>query len=164
MSTNIEDALLTADDAFKKSGYIQIDYTINEDAFVYDAVQKFAAFNIGCLVTVNNDGALTGVISERDYITKIALLGRTSKATKVKEIATQSAKVITVTVKEPVESCMQKMLSSDIRHLPLIGESGKVVGMISIKDLVKTVVMEKERTIKVLSDFALGRGGHFGSE
>ena len=54
MSTNIEDALLTADDAFKKSGYIQIDYTINEDAFVYDAVQKFAAFNIGCLVTVNN--------------------------------------------------------------------------------------------------------------
>ena len=54
MTTTIDDALLTADDAFKKSGYIAIDYTINEDAFVYDAVQKFAAFNIGCLVTVNS--------------------------------------------------------------------------------------------------------------
>jgi predicted transcriptional regulator len=54
MSTTIDDALLTADDAFKKSGYIAIDYTILEDSFVYDAVQKFAAFNIGCLVTVDN--------------------------------------------------------------------------------------------------------------
>jgi CBS domain-containing protein len=51
-----------------------------------------------------------------------------------------------------------------ILQLPLVGSSGKVVGMISIKDLVKTVVMEKERTIKVLSDFALGKGGHYGSE
>lgn len=54
MSTTIDDALLTADDAFKKSGYVAIDYTILEDSTVYDAVQKFAAFNIGCLVTVDN--------------------------------------------------------------------------------------------------------------
>ena len=51
-----------------------------------------------------------------------------------------------------------------LTQLPLVGESGKVVGMISIKDLVKTVVIEKERTIKLLSDFALGKGGHYGSE
>jgi len=59
---------------------------------------------------------------------------------------------------------MSKMLSKDIRHLPLLDESGKVVGMLSIKDLVKAAVAEKEKTIKVLSDFALGKGGHFGSE
>lgn len=60
---------------------------------------------------------MTGVISERDYISKIALLGRTSKETKIKEIATQSAKVVTVGIHEPVEICMQKMLNSDIRHV-----------------------------------------------
>lgn len=59
---------------------------------------------------------------------------------------------------------MEKMLAGDIRHLPLVNEKGELEGMISIKDLVKTTVMEKDKTIKVLSDFALGKGGHFGSE
>jgi CBS-domain-containing membrane protein len=59
---------------------------------------------------------------------------------------------------------MEKMLQSDIRHLPIVNGAGELKGMISIKDLVKTVVKEKEQTIKVLSDFALGKGGHFGSE
>jgi CBS domain-containing protein len=104
------------------------------------------------------------VISERDYITKIALLGRTSKDTKIKEISTRSSKLITAKLAEPVESCMEKMLMSDIRHLPLVDDKGDLKGMISIKDLVKTVVNEKERTIQVLSDFALGKGGHFGSD
>lgn len=109
-------------------------------------------------------GNLSGVISERDYITKIALLGRKSSDTKVKEIATMSSKLITANVDESVEACMEKMLSSDIRHLPLINDSGDLEGMISIKDLVRTTVIEKDETIKVLSDFALGKGGHFGSE
>lgn len=112
----------------------------------------------------NSAGNLSGIISERDYITKIALLGRRSKDTKVKEIATLSSKLVTANVNEPVEACMEKMLASDIRHLPLINDSGDLEGMISIKDLVKTTVMEKDQTIKVLSDFALGKGGHFGSE
>lgn len=107
---------------------------------------------------------MTGILSERDYIAKIALLGRTSKDTLVKEISTKSSNLVTAQIDESVEDCMTKMLTSDIRHLPLVGEDGKVVGMISIKDLVKTVVTEKERTIRVLSDFALGKGGHYGSE
>ncbi len=66
---------------------------------------------------------------------------------------------------DSVDDCMAKMLSKDIRHLPLVDEStGKVMGMLSVKDLVKSLVKEKEETIKVLSDFALGKGGHFGSE
>lgn len=56
------------------------------------------------------------------------------------------------------------MLSKDIRHLPLLNDEGKVVGILSIKDLVKAVVQHQEETIKILQDFALGRGGHFGSD
>jgi CBS domain-containing protein len=109
-------------------------------------------------------GKLSGVISERDYITKIALLGRTSKDTKVKQISTPSSKLVTAVPEDSVELCMEKMLASDIRHLPLVSKTGELKGMISIKDLVKTAIKEKETTIKVLSDFALGKGGHFGSE
>jgi len=107
---------------------------------------------------------MNGILSERDYITKIALLGRTSKDTPVKEIATRGANIITAKATESVESCMEKMMSKGIRHLPIVDDNNKITGMISIKDLVKTVVTEKEKTIKVLSDFALGKGGHFGSE
>lgn len=109
-------------------------------------------------------GNLTGIISERDYISKIALLGRTSKLTKVKEIATQSSKLITVKPDDPVQLCMEKMLASDIRHLPLVNDAGELKGMISIKDLVKCTIKEKEQTIKVLTDFALGKGGVYGAE
>ena len=107
---------------------------------------------------------MTGIVSERDYICKIALLGRTSKETPVKEIATAGANIITAKNEETVETCMEKMMSKGIRHLPIVDDSDSIVGMVSIKDLVKTVVQEKEDTIKVLSDFALGKGGHFGSE
>lgn len=155
---------LTAEDARAVSGYSNIDYTIGEEATVYDAVQKFAAFNIGCLVVTNKAGDMTGIVSERDYVCKIALLGRTSKDTKITEIATKSSKLITANTKDSVEDCMEKMLQKDIRHLPLVDDGDNVVGLISIKDLVKTVVKEKEKTIKVLSDFALGKGGHFGSD
>ena len=109
-------------------------------------------------------GSMTGIVSERDYVCKIALLGRTSKDTPIKEIATGSAKLVTAPTDASVEECMEKMLSKDIRHLPIVDSSDKVVGLISIKDLVKIVVKEKEKTIKVLSDFALGKGGHFGSD
>jgi signal-transduction protein with cAMP-binding, CBS, and nucleotidyltransferase domain len=111
-----------------------------------------------------NTGNMTGIVSERDYVCKIALLGRTSKDTPVKEISTAGANIVTATTEESVEVCMEKMMSKGIRHLPIVDKDESVVGMISIKDLVKTVVQEKEDTIKVLSDFALGKGGHFGSE
>lgn len=112
----------------------------------------------------NPSGHISGVISERDYVNKMALLGRESKETLVKEISTKSANLITATPHDSVDGCMQKMLSKDIRHLPLLDDDGKVVGILSIKDLVKAVVQHQEETIKILSNFALGRGGHFGSE
>lgn len=154
----------SAKSAWEKSCYFEMDFTIPEDATVYEAVQKFAAYDIGCLVTTDASGKISGVISERDYISKIALLGRISKDTLVKEISTKSANLLTASPQDSVDQCMEKMLSKGIRHLPLLDDSGNVIGMLSVKDLVKTLVKEKDQTIKVLSDFALGKGGHFGAE
>lgn len=109
-------------------------------------------------------GNISGVVSERDYVCKVALLGKTSKEMKVKEISTKSANLITASPDESVSSCMSKMLMKDIRHLPLLEKDGSVIGIVSIKDLVKAELKEKEEAIRVLSDFALGKGGHFGSE
>ena len=109
-------------------------------------------------------GNITGVISERDYINKVALLGRQSKDTKIKEISTKSARLITAKPNDSVDSCMHKMLTKDIRHLPLINDEGAVIGMLSVKDLVKSLVEEKEKALKTLTDFALGKGGHYGGE
>ena len=112
----------------------------------------------------NLPGNISGVVSERDYVCKIALLGKTSKDTTVKEISTKSANLITANPGETVSDCMAKMLLKDIRHLPLLDESGGVVGIVSIKDLVKAELKEKEDAIRTLSNFALGKGGHFGSD
>ena len=128
---------------------------------VFEAVQRFSAYNIGCLVTVDTNGDLSGVISERDYVNKIALLGRKSMETPIKEIATAHANLITAHVSDSVDVCMNKMLTRDIRHLPLLNDENKCVGMLSIKDLIKEVVAERNRTIQDLSNFALGKGGHF---
>lgn len=154
----------SAKSAWEKSCYFEMDFTIPEEALVYEAVQKFAAYDVGCLVTTDPNGDISGVISERDYVSKIALLGRSSKETTIKEISTKSSNLMTAHPDESVDDCMQKMLAKDIRHLPLVDGNGKVMGMLSVKDLVKTLVKEKEDTIRVLSDFALGKGGHFGSE
>lgn len=158
------DESVEASSAWKNSCYMAIDFTIDEEATVYDAVQRFSAFNIGCLVTVDKNGDITGVVSERDYVNKIALLGKQSKETLIKEISTKTARLITANPNDSVDECMNKMLTKDIRHLPLINDEGKVMGMLSVKDLVKSVVEEKEKALKTLSDFALGKGGHFGGE
>uniref|UniRef100_A0A7S4EFG7 CBS domain-containing protein n=1 Tax=Pseudo-nitzschia australis TaxID=44445 RepID=A0A7S4EFG7_9STRA len=145
----------TAGDAAELSGYNKIDFCIDENATVLDAVKIFVTHNIGCLVTTNNTGDLTGIISERDYISKVDLLDRNPEITKVKDIFTPSSKLITAGRDESVQGCMEKMLASDIRHLPLV-DHGELLGMISIKDLVKTCIKEQDQTIDFLSDFALG--------
>ncbi|KAL7534144.1 hypothetical protein ACHAXR_005695 [Thalassiosira sp. AJA248-18] len=147
--------------AWNKSCYSGIDYTIGDESTVFEAVEKFAAYNVGCLVTTGADGKLSGVISERDYVTKIALLGKTGKTTKIKEVSTKAANLVTASPEDTVDSCMAKMLGRDIRHLPLVCDDGKVVGIISIKDLIKSCLEEKDHTIHSLASFAVGEGGHF---
>jgi len=150
----------SASHAWKKSCYSGIDYAIGDESTVFEAVEKFAAYNVGCLVTKDAEGKLSGVISERDYVTKIALLGKTGKDTQVKQISTKAANLVTASPNDTVDACMQKMLSRDIRHLPLI-DQGEVVGIISIKDLIKSCLEEKDQTIHSLASFAVGEGGHF---
>jgi CBS domain-containing protein len=101
------------------------------------------------------------VISERDYVNKIALLGKKSQETKIKEISTSKPNLVLAKTTDTIGECMNKMLTRDIRHLPLLDEDGKCIGMLSVKDLVKEVVQEQKNTIETLSNFALGRGGHF---
>ena len=98
------------------------------------------------LLTVRNVGNISGVISERDYISKIALLGRASKDTLVKEISTKTSNLLTASPHDSVDECMEKMLSKDIRHLPLLDDDGKVIGMLSVSlllDLIRTVFVNK---------------------
>jgi len=111
---------------------------------------------VAYLFIIHLTGELSGLISERDYVKKIALLGKTSKETKIKDVYTTKANLITATVDDSVDACMAMMMTKGVRHLPLLDDN-KVVGIVSIKDLVRTVFQDKEDTIKALSDFALGK-------
>jgi CBS domain-containing protein len=103
------------------------------------------------------EGKFSGIISERDYIKKIALLGRKSKETKIKDIYVHSRNVMSVSVDDSVEKAMEIMMTKSIRHLPIM-DGDKLVGIVSIKDLIKEVVTDREKTIRSLSDLALGKG------
>jgi len=142
--------------AWENSCYNKMEFAIKEDATVFEAVQQFSAYRVGALVVINSAGDLSGLISERDYVKKIALLGRTSKDTLVKDVFTTKANLVTASTDDSVDSCMSMMMTKGVRHLPIL-DGNKVVGIVSIKDLVKTVFQDKEDTIKALSDFALGK-------
>jgi CBS domain-containing protein len=107
---------------------------------------------IGALPVTRN-GELAGVVSERDYARKVILLGRSSAETPVAQI--MSSPVITVSPSEDVRHCMQLMTAKRIRHLPVI-EDGRMIGVISIGDLVRAVIEEQDQTIEHLERFIAG--------
>lgn len=123
---------------------------------------RFAAYNIGALAVTDTAGKVIGVISERDYVCKIALLGRSSKTTTVGEVCTRGPNIVVAKKTDSIEVCMRKMLAKDIRHLPVVDEEkGDVVGMLSIKDLIKEIQKHKDDIITKLSDFNIGKGAFF---
>ena len=149
---------------FKKSCYCKIDFKINEEASVREAISRFTAFNIGCLAVTDKEDKLIGVISERDYINKVAATGKNDLYIKVKDICT-TGPLIVANKTDSLSQCMQKMMLKDIRHLLVLDENEKdFVGMISIRDLIRQIEKENNETITRLSDFKLGRGAYFGSE
>jgi len=151
----------TAKSAWKKSCYYKIDFKIKENANVFEAVQKFSAYNIGCLAVTNTDEKVIGIISERDYISKIALLGRSYKETKVSEICTFEPNLSTAKENDNIQDCMNKMLLRNVRHLLILDQDSKdVVGLLSIKDLVKEVMDDKDKIIKTLGEFNIGKGAY----
>jgi CBS domain-containing protein len=128
-------------------------WDISPEATVFDAIQLMADKNIGALPVVSN-GRLTGIFTERDYTRKIALAGKTSKQTFVREIVTPN--VITVAPDELVEECMRLMTEHRIRHLPVV-QNGELLGIISIGDLVNWIISAQDATIEQMESYIGGR-------
>jgi CBS domain-containing protein len=124
-------------------------YAIAPDARVFDALKLMAEKNVGALV-VTEGGRLEGIMSERDYARKVILLSKSSHDIAVSDIMT--AKVITVHPGQTVEECMTLMTEKRIRHLP-VTDGERVIGMLSIGDLVKEVIAEQAQTIKQLESY-----------
>jgi CBS domain-containing protein len=127
-------------------------WSVDVEEPVLEAIQMMADKHVGALPVTRN-GELVGVISERDYARKVILLGRSSAETPVWQI--MSSPVVTVTPEDHVRQCMQVMTEKRIRHLPVV-ENGRMVGMISIGDLVRAVIEEQDQTIEHLERFISG--------
>ncbi len=133
-----------------KDGKIQ---TISPKATVYEALEKMSEKEIGALVVMENK-KVVGIISERDYARKIILQGKTSKKTLVKEV--MSSHLFSVTPDTTVEDAMVLMTGKHVRHLPVF-EKSKFVGIISIGDVLKLIISNKDFLINQLSDYIAGK-------
>ncbi len=116
---------------------------------VFDALKLMAEKNVGALL-VMEDGRLCGIMSERDYARKVILLGKSSHELAVRDI--MSDKVVTVTPGQSVDDCMALMNSRRIRHLPVM-DGERIIGVLSIGDLVKAVIESQEQTIRQLESY-----------
>jgi CBS domain-containing protein len=130
-------------------------FTISPASLVFDAVKLMAEKNIGALVVLE-DEKIVGMVTERDYARKIALLARTSTKTLVREIMSPS--VLYVRPSHTSEECMALMTEHRLRHLPVI-DNGKLVGLISIGDLVKDIISEQKFIIDQLEHYIAGDRG-----
>ncbi len=128
-------------------------WTISPQATVFEAIQLLARKNIGALPVMEGD-QLVGIFSERDYTRKVALEGKTSHTTRVRDIL--SPNVATITPHDTVEEAMRRMTEKHIRHLPVV-EDCKVVGLISIGDMVNWIISAQTAQIDQLESYVSGR-------
>lgn len=124
-------------------------FEIDADASVFEAVQRMVEMNVGSLL-VTDGGEVVGIVTERDYLRRVALEGRTDRETEVREI--MSSPLIVVTPETTVDECMALMTDRRIRHVPVV-DSGGVVGMVSIGDLVKFKSKQQSFEIQYLTDY-----------
>jgi CBS domain-containing protein len=129
-------------------------WSIEQDASIYEALELMAEKEAGALLVMTGD-QVDGILSERDCVRKVDLQGRTSRATKVKDIMTSD--VISVQVTEKLEECMAAMLEKNIRHLPVY-EGTQLLGLISVRDVLREVVEVQKSLISQLERFITGGG------
>lgn len=128
-------------------------WSVTPETMVYDALKLMANKDVGALLVLDHSTRLVGVISERDYARKVILKGKSSLATPVREIMTPH--VVTSQPSQTVDECMALMTAKRVRHLPVVAE-GKVVGVVSIGDLVKASLDEKDFLIHQLEHYITG--------
>jgi CBS domain-containing protein len=127
-------------------------WSVEPETIVFEAIKLMADKNVGALLVVSG-GKLLGMFSERDYTRKIALQGKTSKETRVREILT--SKVISVTPHDSIEECMRLMSEHHIRHLPVL-EDKKIIGIVSIGDLVNWIISSQDAAIAQMEQYISG--------
>lgn len=127
-------------------------FTTQPGTTVYEAIRLMGEKQIGALIVVE-DGDVVGILSERDYSRKVVLQGRTSRDTTVGEILTPA---VTVRRRDGISKCMQLMTSNRIRHLPVVTEDNRPIGIISMGDLVNWVMRAQEHTILQLQGYISG--------
>ena len=128
-------------------------HTIGPNDSVLDALERMAEKEVGALVVPEASGAIVGLLSERDYARKVVLLGRVSKETQTRDIMT--AEVVCVSPEQSVDTCMGLMTSKHIRHLPVVSEK-RLVGIISIGDVVKAIIEDQQFAIDELQHYIMG--------
>ena len=135
-----------ADILDEKGGHV---FEIDADASVFEAVQRMVEENIGSLL-VTDGGEIAGIVTERDYLRRVALEGRTDRDTPVREI--MSTPLIVVTPETTVDECMALMTERRVRHLPVVDEH-RIAGLVSIGDLVKFTSERRAFEIQYLTDY-----------
>ena len=127
--------------------------TVSPELSVLEAIKILAAENIGAAIVMSGD-RLAGIFSERDYTRKVILKGRSSDTTRVEEIMT--ANVVVVSPRTKARDCMALMTEKGIRHLPVVDE-GRVIGMVSIRDIVSDIIADQDFTIEQLEHYISGQ-------
>ena len=128
-------------------------FSVGPDANVQEAIDLLAAHNVGAMLVLEATGKVVGILSERDIVRKVSLRGKGADVIKVREIMT--AKVLYVEASQSVEECMALMNEKGIRHLPVY-ENGTLLGLISIRDVLRTIILEQQIFITHLETYIRG--------
>jgi CBS domain-containing protein len=127
--------------------------SIAPDATAFEAMKMMAEYNVGALLVFNPDGSVAGIVSERDFARKLDVLGRGAQDTPVRDIMT--GKVLYVESNQSLEDCMALMSDKSVRHLPVF-EDGKLLGLLSIRDVLRGIITEQKSMISHLEHYITG--------
>jgi CBS domain-containing protein len=144
--------MATVRDMIRKKGYDV--FTIAPEATVFEALEMMAKHNIGALLVMTGD-EIRGIVSERDCIRKVDVMGKNARDTRVSDIMTSD--VITVDANQPLEDCMSLMIDKNIRHLPVC-EGKELLGVLSVRDVLKEVIEVQQMMLSQLERYITGGG------